>query len=238
MVTVPYGYLFLPLWLTTAVLGCAAFSTLFLMIEPVWRGPWMTWAVVVSLISADLILGVTKGPGISRPLLLVNNTVLMLVLLGAANIWAQNGMRARHLTMLAVGLAVYDVVATTRLALMQHLVARLSMRPFAPIMGWHAHGHAPGIGFGDLLLATVFPLVIRRAYGRRAGHLALASMTCAIVVILTLVDINVLDDVPAMAALGPLMVAQYAFWNNYRGDERRTWKYLADEVLPRTPAGS
>jgi hypothetical protein len=36
--------------------------------------------------------------------------------------------------------------------------------------------------------------------------------------------------VRAMVALGPLMVAQYLFWNRRRGSERTTWQYQQAEA--------
>ncbi len=83
-----------------------------------------------------------------------------------------------------------------------------------------------GIGLGDLLLASVFPLVMRRAFGRRAGLLALRLGVATLTFMLAALALRVVRfTVPAMVMLGPLMVAQYTFWKRWRGVERTTWQY-------------
>ena len=47
---------------------------------------------------------------------------------------------------------------------------------------------------------------------------------------LALLDLRVVRvTVPAMVALGPLMVAQYLFWARRLGAERTTWQYQQAE---------
>jgi hypothetical protein len=82
-------------------------------------------------------------------------------------------------------------------------------------------------------VAAVFPLVMRKAYGRSAGRLALGTSAAAIVGMLTtLYVIDTTALVPAMVVLGPLVVAQIAYWSRKRESERTTWEYLRDEPLP------
>ncbi len=80
-----------------------------------------------------------------------------------------------------------------------------------------------GIGLGDLLLATVFPLVLRKAFGRPAGITAIGLALAAIGMLLALPLQGVF---PMMVVLGPLMGLQYLFWSRRRGQERTTWQYL------------
>ena len=47
---------------------------------------------------------------------------------------------------------------------------------------------------------------------------------------LALVDLRLVQvTLPAMVALGPLMVAQYLFWARRLGTERTTWQYQQAE---------
>jgi hypothetical protein len=63
---------------------------------------------------------------------------------------------------LGAALTVYDFEATSLLPLMNDLIGRLAGLPFAPMMTWASGAnHWLGVGLGDLLLATVFPLVLR-----------------------------------------------------------------------------
>ena len=82
-------------------------------------------------------------------------------------------MKARAVAVLGGALALYDLVATSLLPLMTDLVWRLASIPFAPVVTWGVGPDRLLIGLGDLLLATVFPLVIRKAFGRSAGIAAM-----------------------------------------------------------------
>ena len=110
----------------------------------------------------------------------------MLAIVGITNLWAQSGMKARDVALLAGMLAIYDVIVTWQLTQTADLFSRLLGLPFAPIIAWPIgdQGHWLGIGMGDMLLATVFPLVMRKAFGRRAGIAALAINLGAIIVLL------------------------------------------------------
>jgi hypothetical protein len=89
-----------------------------------------------------------------------------------------------------------------------------------------------GIGLGDLLLATVFPLVMRKAYGRRAGLTALGLGLGAIVVVMLRSWLGVdIPMFPVMVMLGPLMGLQYLYWRRRCGSERTTWQYRQAEPL-------
>ena len=148
-----------------------------------------------------------------------------------ANLWAQSGMKARDAAVLGAALTVYDFVATARLPLMGDLVARVAELPFAPLVAWPAgpDGSWLGLGLGDLLLATVFPLVLRKADGRTAGLAAIALGLGALVGVAALAHLAAISIFPVMVALGPLMVLQYACWTRLRGPERTTWQYRRAE---------
>jgi hypothetical protein len=75
-----------------------------------------------------------------------------------------------------------------------------------------------------VLLATVFPLVMRKAFGCSAGMIALALAAIG-----TLLALPLQGAFPVMVVLGPLMMLQYLFWRRRCGRERTTWQYLQEE---------
>lgn len=85
------------------------------------------------------------------------------------------------------------------------------------------------IGLGDLLLAAVYPLALRKAFGRTAG---LTGLVVALIVVGGLLAMPLAGTFPVMVVLGPLMVLQYAWWIRRRGAERTTWQYLQAEPRP------
>jgi hypothetical protein len=217
------------------MLGGGVLGILYFTLEPVLRVRWAVWAGALLLVAGDIALALTEGID-TVPFLLLNNVVLVLVVTGVTNLWAQSGMKARDVVVLAGALAVYDWIATVQLTVMEDLIGRLVNLPFVPLLAWT--GAAPnrglvGVGLGDLLLATLFTLVMRKAFGRAAGWLAAGVSVASIATILVLFAAGVLTSaVPAMVVLGPLMVAQYLAWRHARGQERTTGQYLQAEPLP------
>jgi hypothetical protein len=110
---------------------------------------------------------------------------------------------------------------------MNDLFNQLEGLPFAPLVAWPLPGAQwAAIGLGDLLLATLFPLVMRKAYGRVAGLIALGLAIAAIVGVMLLMLAGLWPVVfPLMIALGPLMLVQYGYWRRRCGVERTMVQY-------------
>jgi hypothetical protein len=235
----PYLYLALPLWLVAAIFALAMLSILQLLGEPVLRrARWANWVFALSLAGADVWTNLHLG-ATSTTFLLVNNAVLVLAVVGVTSLWAQSGIKARDVAALGGALALYDLIATSLLPLMTDLIERLASIPFAPVVSWGVGPERFVIGIGDLLLATVFPLAMRKAFGRSAGIAAMTINLGAIAATMAFLQLARLEvAVPLMAGLGPLMVAQYGYWARRRGPERTTWEYLRMELLDRRKIAS
>jgi hypothetical protein len=234
IVLLPYLYLAFPLWLVGGIFALGMLSILYFTAEPVFLGTrWAVWLVALGLLGADIWTQLWFG-ALSTPLLVVNNAVLVIAVAGTTILWAQSGMKARDATVLAGMLVVYDLIATSLLPLTNDLFTRLAGTPFTPLVAWGADGDLLGIGLGNLLLATTFPLVMRKAFGRSAGIAAMAINLGTIATTMTFLQLaNVRVTVPLMTALGPLMVLEYVYWIRKRGQERTTWQYLQAEPLGR-----
>jgi hypothetical protein len=137
-------------------------------------------------------------------------------------------MKARDAAILGALMAVYDVIATSFFPLTAGLFNRLAGLPLAPMFSWGSGSSALSLGLGDLLLAKVFPLVMRKAFGRSAG---IAALVIALIALGTMLALPLKIVFPAMVVLGALMVVQYLFWRKYRGQERTMWQYLQEEPL-------
>lgn len=226
IILIPFFYLVLPLWVAAGLLLLAAMSIFYMTWEAVLPARWLVWLVVLGLVGLDL--GASAWFGTTNNwFFLVNNCVLVLLIVGLTNLWAQSGMKARDAAILGGLLVIYDFIATTQLPLMTDLLHRLSGLPFAPTLAWSSGNIGLGIGLGDMLMATVFPLVLRKAFGRTAGITALVIMLGAMVILFALPFQVVF---PAMVVFGPLMGLQYLYWKYQRGSERTTWQYLQSEL--------
>ena len=232
IVLLPYLYLAFPLWLVGGIFALGMLSILYFTAEPVLRARWAVWLVALAAWGTDIGTQLWFG-ATSAPFLVANNAVLVIAIAGTTNLWAQSGMKARDVTVLAGVLAVYDVIATSLLPLTTDLFTRLAGMPFAPLVTWPAESGQLAIGLGDLLLATTFPLVMRKAFGRSAGLAAIAVVLGATAVLLAfLLLAGVRVTLPVMTVLGPLMVVQYGYWRR-RGQERTTLQYLQSEPVDR-----
>jgi hypothetical protein len=80
------------------------------------------------------------------------------------------------------------------------------------------------------LLLTVYPLTMRKAFGRSAGLAAMAINLGALAATMAFLQLAYARaTVPLMSVLGPLMVLQYACWRRKRGQERTTRQYQRAE---------
>jgi hypothetical protein len=231
IILVPYLYLLLPIWPVASLLVLAILSVLSIVSEPILRTRWAVWLFALGLTALDIAFVLLFGPA-TRLFFAVNNVVLVLAIVGISNLWVQSGMKARDVTLLAAMLAVYDVIVTWHLTQTADLFGRLFGLPLAPILAWPigAGGEWLGIGMGDMLLATVFPLVMRKAFGRAAGIASLAGNLSLIVLLLSVAVLSRLQVLfPVMIVLGPLILLQYGYWRRRCGRERTTWQYLQAE---------
>jgi hypothetical protein len=232
IVLVPHLYLALPLWAASGMLAAAAMSALYLVLDPLLSNRLAIWTLIAALVGADFAAH-AGAPGVSVPFCVVNNLVLTILIIGIANLWAQGGLRARDAAILAAFLAVYDLVSTSEFSLTRDLFHQFAGMPFAPLMAWPVgRGRPAAVGLGDLLMAAVFPLVMRKAFGLIAGIVALASALAVIIVLLVLGAAGWLPQTfPVMTVLGPAIGLQCVCWRHRSGPERTTAQYLHDEPL-------
>jgi hypothetical protein len=227
VVLIPLLYLAVPTWTLIGVLALGALSAVYVAVEPVVSSHPNRWLIILVAVVGEVVAVIGSGPG----------GVVACGVVGVSNLWAQSGLKARDATILAGALMVSDLIATTCLPLMRGLFERLAHLPFSPIVGWPgADGGWVGLGLGDLVVATVFPLVMRKAYGRSAGILALIVGSTLIAALLALGAVREIDIFPVMTVLGPAMMIQYAWWAVRRGRERTTYQYLRDDTSHRAAA--
>lgn len=229
IILMPLLYIALPSALVLALLALANGGLVYFVAEPVLRRRWVVWLVALGVVAADVGTAWWFGTE-SLAFMAVNNLVIVVFVIGGANIWAQSGLKARDAAILGALLIAYDFTATWLLPTMDVLFGRLMAFPFRPMVSWQAGGVLIGLGLGDLLLAAVFPLTMRKAYGRRVGLTALAISVATLALVLWSPALGVTaKSFPVMIVLGPLLLAQYLFWSRRCGRERTTGQYLAAE---------
>lgn len=215
----------LPSWLIAGLLTLCGISLLDSVAEPVIYARRVRWLLVGGLVATDIAAWIAWG-AMSTPFLLINNLVLLGSIVSIVNLWAQGGMRARDFALLVSGLTLYDISATWLTTMTAALFHRLATLPFTPLIAWPVEaGVWVGVGVGDIVIAALAPLVLGKAFGRRAGLLTLALNLGLLAALLLLVSHGVPFVFPVMVLLGPLIVAQYGFLRWWHGPEQTTAAY-------------
>jgi hypothetical protein len=228
VVLAPLGYLSLPRAVVATVFGLVLTAAVQLVLAPMIGGR-TAFLLSVLLCGATAVSWMLGRP---LPTLVLTDIVLTLAVIGVANLWAQGGLPARHVAVLAGLLAGYDLVATGLTGVMTRFATEVQGLPFAPVFAVTG-GRAPvSIGLGDLLMLVMFPLTASRAFGRGAGRVA---ALCGIAVtggVALLFWLRVLGTaVPLLTVLGPVIVTQYAYWRRRNVRERTVQEWRAGSVV-------
>lgn len=228
IILIPLIYLILPISVVLVIVGLAAMSLIYFTVEPLIRTLAQRWLVVLLIVGANVASSAALG--VTHPLsMAINDLGVILTAVGIANLWVQSGLKARDAALLGALLIVYDFIATSQLSTMGDIVNRLGTLPFAPLLTWGVGLNRPSIGLGDLLMATCFPLSMRKAFGQTAGIIALIVSFGAILLLFIFPPTQLF---PVMVLLGPLMVIQYFIWIRQRGSERTMREYRAVTSQP------
>jgi hypothetical protein len=235
IITLPFLYGYLPLWLITCILVITFTSSLYLGYKPV-LGPARTWLGIGLLIGLNVwtshhLMGTTAGWQLWWA------ELSLLVGLGAvavANLYVQGGMKLQYVAWLALALALYDIIFATVLPLTDKLIAGYLAHPLDPLMGMRFGIDNYGVGLGDLLVYSLFIVAAYKAYGVKAARIAFGVILVfgAFVTAFIPLTLNFLDQeldllVPSQALFGPAAFLCYLWFKRRYGPERTMAEYLA-----------
>lgn len=222
IISAPYLYLALPPVAASSLIGVGLLSTLSIALRPVIKRA--RWVVVGTLLAGDALL---VSIGSAWLACAANDAVAILAITAIANIWVQSGIRTRDAMLLAAGLAIYDPVATSSLGLTGHLFRHITRTPFAPLLAWpDTLGHAYVIGAGDVLIAALLPVVVTKAFGRRAGALiGLATIGTIMLAVAVSAAHLFSDTIPVMVGLGPVAIGGWLVCRHLWQREQTIYEY-------------
>jgi hypothetical protein len=224
LVVMPYAYLHLPVPLVVTLFGLTMSGMIHLSLAPLLGGrPALlaTAGLAATAVVSDLA-------GWHHSLLVVNDLMLLLVVVGVTNMWSRTGITPGHVTGLAAALAVYDLLATGMSSTTATFVSHIVAKPFAPLLAAGTGTSPTFIGMGDCLLLAVWPLAVADAFPRKAVVTAVGFDIAVLAGILAGFLTHTLSGtVPLATPLGVAIVGQYLFW---RGRSRR--QEAAGALLP------
>ncbi|HUZ39076.1 MAG TPA: hypothetical protein VMV17_22355 [Streptosporangiaceae bacterium] len=224
LIVLPAAYVRLPAVAVTAVFGVVFLGAGQAMLAPLTGGR-IAAITALGLAAAEIA---AKLAGQDVIMLVVNDVFIAIVIIGVVNLWAQTGMTACQVAGIAAVLTVYDLTATWLTSLTQRFLAQVATAPFAPLLAVTGGRHPAGLGLGDCLVLSLWPLVLAKAYGRRAAW-AGAVLGVLVMVLIELAFIyhwvSEYRIVPVLTILGPLIIIQYLVMRRWHGKERRTWQW-------------
>lgn len=222
VVVMPVIYVTISGALVSMFFCLVCYAALQVVIAPLARGR-ASWLIAAGLCAADLIATEWGGP---HQALFVNDLVVGIAVVGAANLWVQSGMRSEQIAWFAGFLAIYDFLATSVTSSTGDFIERVSGIPFSPEWVFTLGPNPVAIGLGDLLLLAVFPLAAHRSFGAVAGIVAMAAGSAVVAADTVAYRYGVLHGAaPVLTVLGPLVVVQHHVWRRVRGRERTTGEW-------------
>jgi hypothetical protein len=195
LVVMPFAYLAIPVMLVATIFGIVMLITTQQTLAPLIGGR-PAGLVACLLCGADVI---TFAAGWQLGVLVANDLIIMIVVVGVTNLWTQTGMTPGHVAIFAVALSGYDTLATG----LSGLTADFTRQVF--------------VGLGDCLLLTIWPLVAARTYGRTAGWSAAVIDVLIMGPALAMMTrfLGPSGAVPVATPLGLLIAAQYLYWRHH-----------------------
>lgn len=247
IVFLPLLYVLLPHWGLTFFLAVTFASSLSIGYRPLLP-PAALWLSIGTLIGASIWLSRTMlGTQWGWELSWAEGDLL--VLLGAvsvSNLYAQGGMRLKHVAWFALILAGYDLTFTLTLPVNSHLAEEFLGWPLDPSIGVRIGLYNASIGLGDLLVYSLFLITAYKAFGRTAARLAMglivvfgaAAPSVAPMILDSFITARTDLVVPAQTLFGPAAFVAYLWMRHHYGRERTMREFLAssDVAAPRTPA--
>jgi hypothetical protein len=229
IILIPHLHLWLPPWANTVFLSLVTASLLYFLLEPVVHARALRWVITLGLVAAGVAAAYLL-PGGSVAYVAINDILILLSVVAISNLWAQSGVRARDLVVLALAIAAYDFIFTGRLPVTADLFAQLDNLPFAPLLAWGQGAERAAIGLGDTLMASAFVLALYKAWGRRAAALGFAAMALSFPLLFVLPLLGGLfltAAYPAMVVIAPVQWLVYLFCRRRYGAERTMGEYRA-----------
>src|SRR5450432_619154 len=109
IIVFPFLYLILPLWLAASLFMLSILSILYSTWKPIVQTRLATWLIVLIVVMIDSSAAFLME-SYREVFNVANNVVLLMVIIGIANLWAQSGMKARDVAILSGFLAFYDLI--------------------------------------------------------------------------------------------------------------------------------
>lgn len=168
IIALPFLYLVLPTAVLTGVLVLTFSSGMYIALRPLLR-PLYLWPLILALVIINIVVTETLlGTRAGWQLYWVLTDVVVLIsVVGVANLYVQGGMRLRHVALFSFGLAFYDGFFTFVVPIISKLADRFEGQPLDASIGFAMGPYNANIGLGDLLVYGLFIAAAYKGFGKR-----------------------------------------------------------------------
>jgi hypothetical protein len=234
ILTLPLLYIALPTWLIVGLLALTFTGALYIALRPLMQ-PRYLWPLVAVLLAANIVVDQTMlGTQLGWQVYWVLVDVVVLIgVVGVANLYVQGGMSLRHVAWFALILAVYDGFFAFVVPISQSLADHFEGVALDPSIGFKMGALNGNIGLGDLLVFCLFTAAAYKGFGRRGALASFAIITVfgALIpgtspIIIAAVTRAVGVTIPAQVSFGPAAYLTYR-WLAHQKPERSMAEWFA-----------
>jgi hypothetical protein len=238
VLVLPFLYILLPSPVLTAILCLTFMGALYIGLQPLLR-PRYLWMIIPPLLALNIIVTETLlGTRLGWQLYwVITDTLVLLAVVGIANLYVQGGMRLLHVAWFALLLAVYDGFFAFVVPISQKLADRFEGQPLDPSIGFAFGPYNANIGLGDLLVYCLFITAAYKGFGRKGALVSFIMIgifgailpSMSPLIISAVIRANIGITIPAQVVFGPIAFLTY-FWLTRRQPERNMAGWLSEQA--------
>ncbi len=218
VLVLPFLYILLPSVVLTGVLCLTFMGALYIGLRPLLR-PRYLWIFIPLLLALNIVvtetlLGTRSGWQLYW---VITDTLVLLAVVGIANLYIQGGMRLLHVAWFALLLAAYDGFFAFVVPISQKLADRFEGQPLDPSIGFALGPYNANIGLGDLLVYCLFIAAAYKGFGKKGALVSFVTIaifgailpSMSPLIISAVIRANIGITIPAQVLFGPVAFLTY-----------------------------
>jgi hypothetical protein len=238
VLVLPFLYILLPSVVLTGVLCVTFMGALYIGLRPLLR-PRYLWTLIplllaINIIVTETLLGTRPGWQLYW---VITDTLVLLAVMGIANLYIQGGMRLLHVAWFALLLAVYDGFFAFVVPISQKLADRFEGQPLDPSIGFALGPYNANIGLGDLLIYCLFIAAAYKGFGKKGAIISFINIaifgallpSLSPLIISAVIRANIGITIPAQVLFGPVAFLTY-LWLSRQQPERNMAGWLSAQA--------
>lgn len=242
IILLPFLYLAVPQTVLSCLLIATFSGSIYMGLRPLLL-PRFIWLLIIVMMVATIVIvkGFLRTSIGWQVYWALNDIVILLVAISAANLYVQGGMRLSHIAGLQLFLIFYDFIFIVIFPVTPQLFDRFTGTLFTPAVIFSVGPYNSDIGLGDLLMYCLFTLAAYKGFGRQGLITAFIVIPIfgAIVPVLSPLALTFFvhgkgaSAIPAQTFFGPAALVAYFLLSHHRNEHRIGDFYRLQETAGR-----